>query len=718
MMHFLESRGKLDTNQAGFRSARQTEDQISRLISRVSDGFQQKKRTVAAMIDFSRAFDTVFLQGLFQKMIKLGLPVCMIRWCRAFLSDRRANVHFGDARSKRRRMRDGLPQGTVLGPLLFLIYINDLIKDLPAGVEISLFADDICLWVQDQSIDLASALLEKAIHVVERFATEWKLTISMAKTTLTLFSLNTHEANVAPIVKYLNGETVKFEKEPCFLGVTFDRTLSFRAHEANIAKRMKSRLSTMRALSGTTWGCQADTLRMLYKCYVFSICEYAAGSWFFTGSATKGADVSRPSVEVVNNDAGRFISGCPKATPVDKMLIEAKLQPVHVRASELAAHSYERHLRLPADHPTRLATEAHVPPRASSRRVWKTKGKEVSVRNKLSSYERQPLTMFSPFEPWRDMRVNATFNTSLDHDCKRSDDIADRLAASNSTFERLKRQNPTAAICFSDGSVQNSVDRGGAGVFIQFPDGKEVSHAFPTGNISSSFKSELAAINQTLDLVRDSNSSCDVIILTDSLSSIAKLKSGPHKQSEALPIRIWSSLVEMFPLAGNRRCIFQFIPGHSDFPGNDAADALAKAGAAMPQTSTSVDLATAKRRISTLERASWLNSRTRTPFAMPPSKPPSFPLKRSEERFLSQLRVDCCPKLRSYLHMIGNFDTAICRFCGLDDETAGHIVLHCPALQNRRNNIIDPGSNPFDHSRSRELLQFCRAIGLFSEACQ
>ena len=138
-------------NQAGFRKARCCEDQVLKLIQTISDRMQHKpgKKSVMALLDFSKAYDRTWRERLLMKLCEYGTPLQMTRWIAAFLRTRTAEVMINGTLSNRVRMKQGLPQGSVLSPLLFLLYINDIGQDIPTDVDHMLFADDASLVTQD-----------------------------------------------------------------------------------------------------------------------------------------------------------------------------------------------------------------------------------------------------------------------------------------------------------------------------------------------------------------------------------------------------------------------------------------------------------------------------------------------------------------------------------------------------------------------------------------
>ena len=344
LTYLLESRGLLNPDQAGFRKARSTEDQVLKVTQAVADGFQKLDRTVMVFVDFTRAFDKTWRVGLLHKLIDMGLPRCYTAWIRAFLTDRQACVRYNSQRGKFRCFREGTPQGAVNSPLLFLTYINDITDHFPPGVRTSLFADDLAIWASDRSIDVAEAKVQVALGELVKWAGRWKLPISVEKTVATVFTADPHQARREAEL-YLGNVRLSHEPNPTFLGVTYDRTLSFKQHVDKIKARMKSRSTALQALSGKTWGASGSDLRTVYIAFIRSCAEYAAAGWM-----PGVADTNLEQLEVAQRHSCRIITGCLKATPTGALEREADQMPFAVRRRQLAAVAVQRHVRdLPGD---------------------------------------------------------------------------------------------------------------------------------------------------------------------------------------------------------------------------------------------------------------------------------------------------------------------------------------------------------------------------------
>ena len=184
LTHILEERKIMKPEQAGFRANRCTEDQLIRIHHEVSQGFNNKpkgKRTLMTLVDFSKAFDTVWRKGLIRKLLDYDLPTCMNRWINDYITDRYAEVKMNGELSKRKAINEGVPQRGVLSPVLFNLFINDIGKYLPPDVHVSLFADDLAIWVQDQYPENCRRKMQIALNAIQKWTNKWRMHIPMRK---------------------------------------------------------------------------------------------------------------------------------------------------------------------------------------------------------------------------------------------------------------------------------------------------------------------------------------------------------------------------------------------------------------------------------------------------------------------------------------------------------------------------------------------------------
>ena len=195
LLFFLESNSILSPRQAGFRPGRSTLDQILYLSQSISDGFNKPRpgsRTILSTIDFSKAFDSVWHPSFFHKLISAGLSTCFACRTQSFLSDRRACVVYQNHKSRSFRVRRGVPQGSVLGPALFSLFINDLSVPLPSSVSCSLYTDDLAIWSSSPSIPTAVEATQGALIRLDRWSEYWCLPLNPSKCEASFFSVDPH----------------------------------------------------------------------------------------------------------------------------------------------------------------------------------------------------------------------------------------------------------------------------------------------------------------------------------------------------------------------------------------------------------------------------------------------------------------------------------------------------------------------------------------------
>ncbi|KAL8604432.1 hypothetical protein ACOMHN_042261 [Nucella lapillus] len=221
----LEKNNIINPKQAGFRQHHSTEDQVTYIAQKIEDGFQDKQHTLAVWLDMEKAYDKVWKNGLRRKLLKSGVTGCMYQWISQYLNNRKARVHINGAYSRKKTLREGVPQGGVLSPTLFLVFINDIIKDIPRKVQGAIYANDLVLWCSEEHLTTTNYRLQQALNVLESWTKQWLVTINAKKTTYTVFSLSPKEqkANL-----HINGQTLLAENNPTYLGVTFDKRLTWK----------------------------------------------------------------------------------------------------------------------------------------------------------------------------------------------------------------------------------------------------------------------------------------------------------------------------------------------------------------------------------------------------------------------------------------------------------------------------------------------------------
>ena len=188
------------------------------MIQDVSDGFQEKKprRTVMALLDLSRAYDRVWKEDLILTLIESGVPLKLVRWFNAFLSNRQFRVTFNGSLSRTRWLIHGVPQGAVTSPLLFIFYINSLPDEIKDLVNDSLVADDLTIWSSHNNKEEASRYVQLAVQKIEEWCKKKKMLLS-EKSVVTFFSSSSGDARWKPDVT-MGGNTLKFNPCPKFLG--------------------------------------------------------------------------------------------------------------------------------------------------------------------------------------------------------------------------------------------------------------------------------------------------------------------------------------------------------------------------------------------------------------------------------------------------------------------------------------------------------------------
>ena len=290
-MKHLERYNILTDYQHGFRAKRSTETQLILTVHDIANALNNKRQVDLAILDFTKAFDKVPHGRLISKLSHYGIQGTTLKWLEAFLTNREQTVVVEGKASDPVRVASGVPQGTVLGPLLFLLYINDLPDQLKSNVR--LFADDCLLYVE-LSTQNDTQLLQEDLNVLEEWQNKWLMQFNPEKCYI-MHITNKRTPNVNSY--RFCGQTLETTKAHPYLGVTLTSNLKWSDHVSKVTAKAKQTLGVIRR---NLWSCPRKVKSLAYTSLVRPNLEYAATVW---DPYTKK---DKDKLERVQNQAARF----------------------------------------------------------------------------------------------------------------------------------------------------------------------------------------------------------------------------------------------------------------------------------------------------------------------------------------------------------------------------------------------------------------------------
>ena len=695
LCNHLEKHNIFSENQSGCRADHSCDDNLIRLESEVKTAQSKRKYVTAIFLDLTAAFDTMWAEGAIATLIKYNIRGRMLKWLSEFLRVRKIKVKFGGATSTTHTTENGCPQGSVLSPILFSLFMNTLnettLKHNTRNkytkahdkIKISQFVDDSALWVTSNSPKQGIKKLQKILPDVEKWALNFGFKINPLKTQTIVFRHKETVLNDGNLPKLtLCNNTLEYKENITFLGLIFDKTLTWQNHINSVIGRCEKDLNVIRSIKGKNWGSSKKCLATIYKALIKSKIQYGLVAY---GSANK---TYLDKLQVMQNRAIKSILGVPNYARTEAILAEMGEHNIYDQIDIVSLKYWARSTRLGQ----RLSANREIYNRLGKwlkriRKPYTVRITDLINELNLSSDQLTPPTYANliGLEP-------ISIDTSLTTLFKKGDN---QSIIKNITNKFINSATAPIKI-YTDGSKDQEKNITGAGVSV-FHNNKEIKQCkIKLDGRHSIFTCELFAIKTAITWIHSCKLKDQTIdIYTDSLSSLQALEAINNKNRQELIIDIYrtNSIIKKLY---NTQINLKWIPSHVGVTGNEAADKLAKE-ASISGTPTRLGL-------SVQETYSYINNYYKnkaeirfqeykaTKNFVYDNRNTSLKIHHhipKYDKIYTRLRVGA-----SYLGSENKVRPRQCPHCN-ENETFEHIIFHCK-----------------QHSRARSKLEYKLLISL------
>ena len=273
LLEFLENYQILYKNQFGFRKKHSTYMALMILVDKITKSLENGEFVIGIFLDFSKAFDTVNHDILLQKLHHYGIRGTAFMWFKSYLSCRYQYVTYNSTESSKKLIKCGVPQGSILGPLLFLVYINDLANVCKTSMPL-LFTDDTNIFFSGKDPHTIEAQINEELKYISEWLKTNRLSLNVKKTHYIIFA--TRNFTRPNLNVQIEGHTIDETYQTKFLGVIIDSNLTWKQHIMYISGKIAKGIGIIKKARKVL---DKETLVTLYNSFIYPYLCYCSHVW-------------------------------------------------------------------------------------------------------------------------------------------------------------------------------------------------------------------------------------------------------------------------------------------------------------------------------------------------------------------------------------------------------------------------------------------------------
>lgn len=315
LFQFINANQLIPNEQFGFRQFHSTTHQIKRIANHVKISFENRKSTGLILLDIEKAFDSIWHDGLIHKLNRFNFPLYLVKLIKSFLTNRYYNVCLNNEYSDSIELPAGVPQGSVLSPLLYILYCSDFPK--VENCQYAMYADDIGIFYSHEIGDEIVAKLERALRSISDYMHNWKIKLNAGKTQAIFFTRRRSPCYLPSTRLRLDTHQISWEESVKYLGVIFDKKLTYRDHVKYITEKVNIAIKMLYPLINRNSNLSKENKLVIYNSIFLSIILYACPAWGITAKS------HIKKLQVCQNKVLKMMLGLPWDFSTRRLHIEA-----------------------------------------------------------------------------------------------------------------------------------------------------------------------------------------------------------------------------------------------------------------------------------------------------------------------------------------------------------------------------------------------------------